>query len=132
MGDLTKYTSIVLTKKYADFSGRARRKEYWYFYLFEILLFVALEIVVFGLAGVTQSSAIAGVGGVLLGIVALALIIPGLAVTVRRLHDTGRSGWWFLIVLVPIAGPLILLYFTIIESSPGENQWGPNPIEAGD
>jgi len=112
-------------KKYADFSGRARRKEYWFFVLFNILISVVLTVCdVF----VGTYSAAASVG-ILSGIYTLAVLIPGIAVTVRRLHDTGRSGWWILIVLVPIVGWIVLLVFMLINSQPGQNAYGPSPKE---
>ncbi len=68
--------------------------------------------------------------GILGMIYALAVLIPGIAVSVRRLHDIGKSGWWILISLVPIVGVIILLVFTVLDSTPGENQYGPNPKAA--
>ena len=90
-------------KKYADFSGRARRKEYWFFILFYLIILIVLMIVD-GFVG-TQ---LGGAGfGILTCIYALAMLIPALAVTVRRLHDTGRSGWWILIQFVPLVGSIV-------------------------
>ena len=112
-------------KKYADFSGRARRREYWFYILFYVIILIVL-MVIDGFIG-TQ---IAGAGlGILTCIYALAVLIPTLAVTVRRLHDTGRSGWWILIQLVPIVGVFILLYFLVSDSNPGTNAYGPSPKE---
>lgn len=68
--------------------------------------------------------------GLLGGIYTLAVLIPGLAVTIRRLHDTGRSGWWFLIILIPILGPIVLLVFMVLDSQPTDNNYGPNPKSA--
>ena len=117
---------LEVLKKYAVFGGRARRREYWYFALFNILISIALAII----DGVTGTlSAEAGIG--LLGaFYALAVLIPGIAVSVRRLHDTNRSGWWLLIVLVPLIGAIVLLVFMVQDSQPGENQYGPNPKAA--
>src|SRR5450755_2727913 len=110
-------------KKYADFSGRARRREYWFFVLFNIIISVVLSVCdVF----VGTYSAAASVG-ILSGIYTLAVLIPGIAVTVRRLHDTGRSGWWILIVLVPIIGGIWLLVLMFFDSQPGDNAYGPSP-----
>ena len=106
----------AIKKKYADFSGRARRTEYWMFVLFSIIVGVVLSIVD---AMIT--------GGLLGMIYALAILIPSLAVGARRLHDTNRSGWWLLIALVPFVGVLILIYFLVLDSQPGDNQYGPNP-----
>ena len=106
-------------KKYAVFSGRARRTEYWMFMLFNVIAGIILGIV----------DAILGTGGVLGAIYALAVLIPGLAVSVRRLHDTSRSGWWLLIVLIPIIGPIVLLVFMFLDGTPGPNRFGSSPKE---
>ena len=110
-------------KKYAVFSGRSRRMEYWYFVLFNIIVSIVLG-VIDGLLGTSGSYAGAGL---LSGIYGLAVLIPSLAVTVRRLHDTDRSGWWILIALVPLIGVIVLLVFALLEGTPGDNQYGPNP-----
>ena len=112
-------------KKYADFSGRARRREYWFYILFYLIIMIVLMICD-GFIGTTMQGA--GIG-ILTGIYALAVLIPTLAVTVRRLHDTGRSGWWIFIQLVPIVGVFILLYFLVSDSNPGTNAYGPSPKE---
>ena len=113
-------------KKYAVFSGRSRRMEYWYFVLFNIIVSIVLG-VIDGLLGTSGSYAGAGL---LSGIYGLAVLIPSLAVTVRRLHDIDRSGWWILIGLVPLIGAIVLLVFALLEGTPGDNQYGPNPKEA--
>jgi uncharacterized membrane protein YhaH (DUF805 family) len=110
-------------KKYAVFSGRSRRMEYWYFVLFNIIVSIVLG-VIDGLLGTSGSYAGAGL---LSGIYGLAVLIPSLAVTVRRLHDIDRSGWWILIALVPLIGVIVLLVFALLEGTPGDNQYGPNP-----
>ena len=113
-------------KKYAVFSGRSRRMEYWYFVLFNIIVSIVLG-VIDGLLGTRGS----GMGaGLLSGIYGLAVLIPSLAVTVRRLHDIDRSGWWILIALVPLIGTIVLLVFALLEGTPGANRYGPNPKEA--
>ena len=110
-------------KKYAVFSGRARRKEYWYFCLFNMIISIVLAVV----DGVTGSySAEAGIG-LLGGIYALAILVPGIAVSVRRLHDTDRSAWWLLVALIPLIGAIVLFVFMVLDSKPGENQYGANP-----
>jgi uncharacterized membrane protein YhaH (DUF805 family) len=114
---------LEVLKKYAVFSGRARRKEYWMFFLFNLIIYVVLALID-GLMGTFSPQA--GLG-VLSGLYSLAVLIPSLAVTVRRLHDTGRSGWWILIALVPFIGGIVLLVFMVLDSQPGENQYGPNP-----
>ena len=114
---------IAVLKKYAVFSGRARRKEYWFFVLFNIIVSIVLAVI----DNVTGSfSATAGMG-LLGGIYTLAIIIPGLAVGIRRLHDTGHSGWWLLISLIPLIGAIVLLVFVVTDSNPGDNQYGANP-----
>ncbi len=103
-------------QKYGQFSGRARRKEYWMFILFNIIVACVMA----GIDGVL------GTGGILYAIYALAVFIPGLAVTVRRLHDTGRSGWWFLLVLIPLVG-IAVFVFMCLEGAQEENEFGSNP-----
>jgi uncharacterized membrane protein YhaH (DUF805 family) len=109
-------------KKYAVFSGRAQRAEYWYFSLFYTLILIGLAIVDIATGLFSLELGI----GVLSGIFALIMTMPILAVSVRRLHDTGRSGWWLLIALIPLAG-IVLLIFTVQDGTPGENKYGPNP-----
>jgi uncharacterized membrane protein YhaH (DUF805 family) len=114
---------LLVWKKFAEFNGRARRKEYWMFTLFNILIFLVLEVLGIALMKI-------GVGVILfalLGLYALAIIIPSLAVAVRRLHDTGKSGWFILLGLIPIVGPVILLVFMVMDSAPEPNEYGPNP-----
>ena len=103
--------------KYAEFSGRARRAEYWMFTAFNILFGIGFQIV----------DVLLGTGGILGGLFSLALLLPGLAVFVCRMHDTGRSGWWWLIVFVPIVGVIVAIVFLCQDSQPGENAYGPNP-----
>ena len=110
-------------KKYAVFSGRSRRAEYWYFVLFNIIVGVVLALID-GLIGTTTG--VANVG-ILSGIYGLAILIPSLAVTVRRLHDIDRTGWWIFINLIPLIGPIVLLVFAVTPGTPGNNQYGPNP-----
>jgi uncharacterized membrane protein YhaH (DUF805 family) len=113
----------VLKNKYATFEGRARRSEYWYFVLFYILILVALAFVD-GLVGTLNEEA--GIG-LFSGLFALGTLVPGLAVAVRRLHDTNRSGWWVLIGIIPIVGDIVLIVFAAQDSQPGGNRFGPNP-----
>lgn len=116
---------LDVLRKYAVFNGRARRKEYWYFLLFNILI-SALLIIVDDMLG--TFSAAAGMG-LLSGIYFWAVLIPSLAVAVRRLHDTSHSGWWVLIALIPFIGILVLLIFMVRDSEPGKNAYGENPKE---
>ena len=111
------YTEVL--KKYAVFHGRARRKEYWYFTLFFAIFYLGLEI----LASLIGDEA----ADVIPVIYVLAVALPAIAVSVRRLHDTDRSGWFVLLSLIPLVGTIILIVFCAQDSTPGENQYGPNP-----
>tara|TARA_Y100001970_G_C13416978_1_gene454721 strand:+ start:83 stop:451 length:369 start_codon:yes stop_codon:yes gene_type:complete len=111
-------------KQYADFSGRARRTEYWMFVLFNILFAVLTIFIGFLLEYLLKFYAI-GFGLYFLYI--LAIIIPSFSVVVRRLHDTGNSGWMYFISLIPIIGFIWLIVLLVTDSQPGENKWGPNP-----
>ena len=102
---------------YATFSGRARRSEYWWFYLFFVLVCFATAVV----------DSVLGTSPVLYLIAVLGLLIPELAVTVRRLHDTGKPGWYLLIALIPIVGGILLLVWTVMDSKPETNEYGPSP-----
>lgn len=120
------YFKLCVTTKYSDFTGRARRSEYWYF----VLVYSIPMLVLYGLATmlmVAGSTTFSTILLVLYFVAALALLIPSLAVAVRRLHDTSRSGWWLLIGIVPLIGGIALLVFLVQDSQPGTNQWGPNP-----
>lgn len=114
---------LVALKKYATFSGRAQRAEYWYFFLFYILTFIGLSFID-GITGTFSEEA--GIG-LLSGLYSLAILIPSLAVGVRRLHDTGRSGWWLLVGIIPLIGAIVLLMFFLQDSVPGDNLYGSNP-----
>ena len=115
----------VLTKKYADFTGRARRAEYWWFVLINFVVIFSLVVLIIILAGSNDS--LTGLGGIIYAVYALGVILPSLAVTVRRLHDTGKSGWMLLIGLIPFVGLIILLVFYFTDGEPGANQYGPSP-----
>ena len=116
--------SSVLLNKYATFSGRARRSEYWWWYLFVTIVFIVAGILDQAI-GLTYSDLTVG-GGWIATIAGIVFLIPNLAVAVRRLHDTGRTGWWLLIGLVPIIGFFVLLYFFVLDSE-NDNQYGPYP-----
>lgn len=117
---------LMALKKYAEFQGRAQRKEYWMFTLFNFLAMVLLGIVGALLGGGGEG----GLGDVLQGLYGIAVLVPGIAVTVRRLHDIGKSGWWGLVALIPLIGSLILIYFAVKDSQPETNEYGPNPKAA--
>ncbi len=104
-------------KKFGVLEGRARRKEYWIFVLFNLLAFIALGFI----------EATIGAPGTLVGLYSLAVLIPSITVGVRRLHDTDRSGWWLLIGLLPLVGTVVLLVFFLIDGTQGENRFGPSP-----
>ncbi|AWH45089.1 DUF805 domain-containing protein [Stenotrophomonas sp. ZAC14A_NAIMI4_1] len=112
---------IPLTR-YAQFSGRASRSEYWWFQLFILIVFMPLHVLSF-IAGYTGSEALAWVSMGLGVVVWLAILVPLVSVTVRRLHDTDRSGWWYLLLLVPFAN-LAVLVFMLLPSTPGDNRFG--------
>lgn len=112
---------ISVLKKYVVFTGRAQRAEYWYFILFNLIITVVLS-------GI---DAALGESGILSGIYGLAVLLPGLGVSVRRLHDTSRTGWWLLIGLIPLVGFIVLIIFMAQDSTPGANAHGPNPKGVG-
>ena len=107
----------ALTQNYANFNGRARRSEYWYFALFAFVVYVV----------VIAIDMIIGTYPILVALAWLGLLLPGLGVAVRRLHDTDRSGWMILLGIIPIVGPIILLVYYVGEGTPGDNQYGPSP-----
>ena len=115
----------VLTKKYADFTGRARRAEYWWFVLINFVVIFSLVVLIIILAGSNDS--LAGLGGIIYAVYALGVFVPSLAVTVRRLHDTNKSGWMLLIGLIPLVGPILLLVFYFTDGDLGTNRFGPSP-----
>jgi uncharacterized membrane protein YhaH (DUF805 family)/ribosomal protein L32 len=108
---------LEVLRKYAVFDGRARRREYWMFWLVNTIIEILLAII----------DILIFIPGLLGAIYSLLVFIPSLAVTVRRLHDTNRSGWSMLINLIPLFGWFFLLTFLIQDSTLGENQYGPNP-----
>ena len=118
---------LDVLKKYVDFKGRAQRQEYWMFTLLNTIVTIVLLI---GAGAIAVELEIAAVA-MLPNLYTLAVLLPSLGVVVRRLHDTGRSGWMFLVVFVPIIGPIALLVFMVQDSNPEENQYGPNPKLAG-
>lgn len=113
--------------KYADFTGRAPRAEYWWFILFTIIG----EVIAMSLDSLLGLSHLIGPYGPILCLYLLALLVPSIAVGVRRLHDTDRSGWWLLIAFIPILGALALLFFFASEGTKGDNRYGPDPYAGG-
>jgi len=114
---------IAVLKKYAVFNGRAQRKEYWYFILCNFLLSFAVGNVETVTGNVNAETGM----GMISMFYAVLMLMPSISVGVRRLHDTGRSGWWMLLAFIPILGSLVLIYFFTIDSDPGENPYGQNP-----
>jgi len=113
-------------KQYVGFTGRARRSEYWWFALFGLIVGIVANLIDTVLGTMSEDTNV----GVLGTIVSLALLLPTLAVAIRRLHDTSRTGWWILIGLIPIVGWIILLVFYVQDSHP-DNTYGPSPKAAG-
>jgi uncharacterized membrane protein YhaH (DUF805 family) len=108
---------LKVLRNYAEFEGRARRMEYWMFILFNLLVLLGVGLLEFLL----------GLDGTISLLYSLAVLIPGVAVSVRRLHDIGRSGWWILLGIIPVLGTLVLLFFYCIDGEPGDNEYGADP-----
>lgn len=116
----------VVFENYANFNGRARRSEYWYFVLANFILilpFYALTII----AALSDMQGLASIGMVVYVLAALGLFIPSLAVAIRRLHDINKSGWAYLIGLIPLVGGIILLVWFFTEGTKGPNDYGEDP-----
>jgi uncharacterized membrane protein YhaH (DUF805 family) len=114
---------LEVLKKYTVFDGRAELKEYWWFSLFSFIIIIVLSVI-----DIVTGTFNVNVGlGLLGGIYTLAVLIPSIAVSVRRLHDTDRSGWWLLINGIPLIGVIVFLVFTGQAGTPGDNQYGSNP-----
>jgi uncharacterized membrane protein YhaH (DUF805 family) len=111
---LVGYWKRVILERYAQFTGRAGRAEFWWYFLANIIVYIVLNILI----------AISSIFWVLYVIYALAVLIPGIAVGIRRLHDTDKSGWWLLISLIPLVGIIVLIVFWATEGTPGPNRYG--------
>ena len=116
---------LKVVKNYAVFDGRARRKEFWFYELFYVVIFIALA----WIDRFTGTFDVRNNMGFLSGLFAIAMFLPSLGVTIRRLHDTDRTGWWVLIVIVPIIGFIWLLVLLILEGTPGRNRFGADPLQ---
>jgi len=108
---------LEVLKKYTVFTGRAHRQEYAMFFIFNMIITIVIGLL----------EGLIGTFGVIGAIYSLAILLPSIAVSIRRLHDTNRSGWWILIGLIPLLGTIVLLVFMALDSQPDENQYGPNP-----
>jgi len=114
--------------KYVIFSGRAPRSEFWFFVLFTVLLHIVARILDYVLGTTYQIGGHGGSGGYIGLIVSLAILLPSISVTVRRLHDRDRSGWWYWLFLIPIAGWIWLLVWYCQRGTVGDNRFGPDPL----
>ncbi len=114
---------LKAVRNFLDFKTRAQRKEYWFYVLFYILFAIVASMIdnFFGMANPETGA------GPIYMIYALVFLVPTIAVAVRRLHDTGRTGWWLLIAFLPVIGAIVLLVFYCLDSQPGDNKYGPNP-----
>ena len=120
---------LKVLKQYVDFGGRARRKEYWMFFLFN-MIFIIVAMILDRLLGLTFNLYGQSLGyGWFYLLYCLAVFLPGLSVFVRRLHDIGKSGWNFFIGLIPLVGGIILIVWMCQDGQAGENKWGINPKE---
>ena len=108
-------------RKYAVFEGRSRRKEYWIFALISTIVLIVLRVIDEMMGWTVWDE------GFLSLLYSVAVIVPSIAVTVRRLHDTDRSGWWCLIALIPLVGAITVLVFMVLDGTEGDNRFGPNP-----
>jgi len=124
---------VLPYRRYAEFAGRSRRREYWSFMLFYVIVYAALN-VLFGRHDVVEAptgffvgSRLTGGAGIAAGLFGLASFIPHLAVSVRRLHDQDRSGWLLLLLLIPVLGWFALLVLYCLDGTPGPNRYGPDP-----
>lgn len=131
---ITAYKSMF--KKYAQFNGRSRRSEYWLASVMNFIIVMAFYLIMFipMMIDITSNgepssltAGIMGIFGLLIFAYAIAILVPSLAMSVRRLHDTGRSGWFLLLNLIPYIGGIIIFVFSVLDSQPGANQYGPNP-----
>lgn len=111
---------IKVLENYVNFEGRARRMEYWMFVLINFFITIGI--------GLLQS--LLGMGEILTTVYGLAILIPMIAVSVRRLHDSGRTGWWILLYFIPVLGTLILIIFFCFQGDAGDNEYGPDPLRA--
>lgn len=119
----------VIKNNYANFSGRARRKEYWMFTLVNTIIITVLYAILISSVDMNtgEMSSLGSIAGIIIGIYSLAIIVPCLAVTIRRFHDQDKSGWMFLLAFIPAVGGLIVFVFMCLEGTKGDNRFGPDP-----
>lgn len=117
------YFLNVIKQHYADFQGRASRSQYWYFVLFSFLISLAISIV----TGILGSILGTSIFSFLSVIYSLAVLVPSVCLAIRRLHDSGKSGWFLLLGLIPLIGAIILIVLMVLDSEADRNQYGPNP-----
>lgn len=119
----------VIKNNYANFSGRARRKEYWMFTLVNTIIITVLYAILISSVDMNtgEMSSLGSIAGIIIGIYSLAIIVPSLAVTIRRFHDQDKSGWMFLLAFIPAIGGLIVFVFMCLEGTKGDNRFGPDP-----
>lgn len=119
----------VIKNNYANFSGRARRKEYWMFTLVNTIIITVLYVILISSVDMStgETSSLGSIVGIIIGIYSLAVIVPSLAVTIRRFHDQDKSGWMFLLAFIPAVGGLIVFVFMCLEGTKGDNRFGPDP-----
>ena len=123
------YFKKVVTKDYFNFKGRAQRKEYWSFILFNFIIGSVLGLLAINSQGADTEKL--NIFEKISNIYTLGVFIPSIAVWVRRIHDVGKSGWWLLLAFIPILGAIYLIYLSVKDSEPGDNRFGPNPKENG-
>ncbi len=116
----------VVKDNYANFNGRAGRQEFWMFMLFSFLIYIAFMILSVVLGFISEK--LVFIPSILMMVFALGILVPSIAVGVRRMHDTGRSGWWVLTVLIPFVGGIVYLILCVLPSQPEENIYGPSPV----
>jgi uncharacterized membrane protein YhaH (DUF805 family) len=119
MMGFTEAVRSVVVERYADFQGRSPRSEFWWFALFYMLLSLGVGMI----AAVSDT-----LGGILNLVVTICLLVPSLAVSIRRLHDTDRTGWWILLYLIPVIGTIVLIVFYVQRGTDGDNRFGPDPL----
>lgn len=117
---------ISAIRQYAVFKGRTRRKEFWYFYLISFVISLALAFLDNRMGTFNPEMG----GGLLGGVYGIFIFLPSLSLTVRRIHDSGYSGYWAFILLIPIIGVLAILFFALMDSKPGSNEYGISPKES--